>query len=60
LIAARFQIRSVASMVALRLAEYPSVVRLSSQRERFERPAQDFTTDPIDDNVAYIRAWFTA
>jgi hypothetical protein len=28
LIAARFQIRSVTSMVALRLAEYPSVVRL--------------------------------
>jgi hypothetical protein len=30
----------------------------SSQRERFERLAQDFTTDPIDDKVAFIRAWF--
>ena len=32
----------------------------SSQRERFERLAQDFTTDPIDDNVAFIRARFAA
>ena len=26
----------------------------SSQRERFERLAQDFTTDPIDDNVCAV------
>jgi hypothetical protein len=38
----------------------PQCFEASSQRERFERLAQDFTTDPIDDNVAFIRAWFTA
>ena len=35
----------------------PQCCEASSQRERF---AQDFTTDPIDDNVAFIRAWFAA
>ena len=38
----------------------PQCCEASSQRERFERLAQDFTTDPIDDNVAFIRARFAA
>ena len=53
-IAARFQIRSVTSIVALRLAEYPQCCEASLQRERFERLAQDFATDPIDDTGAFI------
>ena len=32
----------------------------SSQRERFERLSQDFSTDPIDDDVAFTRRWFAA
>jgi hypothetical protein len=32
----------------------------SSQREPFERLAQDFTTDLIDENVAFIRGWLRA
>jgi hypothetical protein len=38
----------------------PQGCEASSQRERFERLAQDFTTDPIDGNVAFIRARFAA
>jgi hypothetical protein len=36
----------------------PEGCEVSSQCERFERLAQNFTTNPVDDNNAFIRAWF--
>ena len=60
----QFRSRDVAAVVGCKKHDgFGSLIRSSepsSQRERFERLAQDFTTDPIDDNVAFIRAWFTA
>ncbi|HXO30828.1 MAG TPA: hypothetical protein VN901_00595 [Candidatus Acidoferrales bacterium] len=32
----------------------PQCYEASSQRERFDRLAQDFTTDPVDDNICTV------
>jgi hypothetical protein len=46
------QIRDIDSCFAA--CGIPQCCEASLQRERFERLAQDFATDPIDDNGAFI------
>ncbi len=51
---ALFQIRFVMSMVAVRLAEYPNVVRLPPGTSAPSASLKNLTTNPVDDNVCAI------